>query len=83
MFSAIRRITLTQWIMVSMVLGVAFGALFPEYSQDLKVVSTHAKALTQSLGEKPNRLIFSGKAQKLVPEDEILRSAKPLPAVKP
>lgn len=51
--------------------------------QNLKVVSTHAKALTQSLGEKPSRLIFSGKAQKLTPEDEIIRSGKPLPAVKP
>jgi ABC-type transporter Mla subunit MlaD len=49
--------------------------------QNLKVVSTHAKALTQALGEKPNRLIFSGKPQKLTPEDEILRSPKPLPAV--
>ena len=51
--------------------------------QNLKVVSTHAKALTQALGEKPNRLIFSGKVQKLTPEEEILRSPKPLPGVKP
>lgn len=51
--------------------------------QNLKVVSTHAKALTQALGEKPNRLIFSGKPQKLTGEDEIIRSNKPLPAVKP
>ena len=50
--------------------------------ENLKVVSTHAKALTQQLAEKPNRLIFSGKAQKLTPEDEILKSKKPLPAVK-
>ncbi len=50
--------------------------------ENLKVVSTHAKALIQSLAEKPNRLIFSGKAQKLTPEDEILKSKKPLPAVK-
>jgi ABC-type transporter Mla subunit MlaD len=50
--------------------------------QNLKVVSTQAKALTQAIGEKPNRLIFSGKAQKLTPEEEILRSNKPLPAVK-
>jgi ABC-type transporter Mla subunit MlaD len=51
--------------------------------QNLKVVSTHAKAVTQALGEKPSRLIFSGKAQKLTSEEEILHSAKPLPAVKP
>ena len=49
--------------------------------QNLKVVSTHAKALTQALAEKPNRLIFSGKPVKLTSEEEILRSEKPLPAV--
>jgi ABC-type transporter Mla subunit MlaD len=47
---------------------------------NLKVITTHAKALTEALGEKPNRLIFSGKPAKLTPEEEILRSAKPLPA---
>jgi phospholipid/cholesterol/gamma-HCH transport system substrate-binding protein len=50
---------------------------------NLKVVSTHAKALMQQLAEKPNRLIFSGRAQKLTPEEEILKSKKPLPAVQP
>ena len=50
---------------------------------NLKVVSTHAKAITEALGEKPNRLIFSGKANKLTPEAEILKSSKPLPAIKP
>ena len=30
---------------------------------NLKVVSTHAKAITEALGEKPNRLIFSGKTK--------------------
>jgi hypothetical protein len=50
---------------------------------NLKVVSTHAKAITEALGEKPNRLIFSGKANKLTPEAEILKSSKPLPAKKP
>ena len=50
---------------------------------NLKVISTHAKALTETLGEKPNRLIFSGKANKLTPEAEILKSQKPLPAKKP
>jgi ABC-type transporter Mla subunit MlaD len=50
---------------------------------NLKVVSTHAKALMEAIGEKPNRLIFSGKAAKLTPEAEILKSSKPLPAKKP
>ena len=50
--------------------------------QNLKVVSTHAKALTQALGEKPSRLIFSGKPQQLTPEAEILRSERVLPATR-
>jgi ABC-type transporter Mla subunit MlaD len=50
---------------------------------NLKVVSTHAKALTETLAEKPNRIIFSGKTQKLTPESEILKSKDPLPAKKP
>lgn len=51
--------------------------------QNLKVVTTHAKAITETLAEKPNRLIFSGKANKLTPENEIMKSNKPLPAKKP
>lgn len=47
---------------------------------NLKVITTHAKALVDTLSEKPNRLIFSGKANKLTPEDEIIKSNKPLPA---
>jgi ABC-type transporter Mla subunit MlaD len=50
---------------------------------NLKVVSTHAKAITETLGEKPSRLIFSGKANKLTPESEIIKSREPLPAKKP
>jgi len=50
---------------------------------NLKVISTHAKALTEALGEKPNRLIFSGKANKLTPEGDIIKSRKPLPARSP
>jgi len=50
---------------------------------NLKVITTHAKAITEALGEKPNRLIFSGKANKLTPEEEIIKSSKPLPAKKP
>ena len=51
--------------------------------QNLKVATTYAKALTQALGERPNRLIFSGKPQKLYGEDDIVRSPKPLPGIKP
>jgi ABC-type transporter Mla subunit MlaD len=47
---------------------------------NLKVITTHAKALAEALGEKPNRLIFSGKANKLTPEEEILKSRQPVPA---
>src|ERR1043166_2869872 len=49
---------------------------------NLKVITTHAKALVDALSEKPNRLIFSGKANKLTPEEEIIKSTKPLPARK-
>ncbi|MGH7973276.1 MAG: dicarboxylate/amino acid:cation symporter, partial [Limisphaerales bacterium] len=35
----LRRISLTQWIFFSMVLGILVGALFPEFSQQLKIVS--------------------------------------------
>ena len=35
----LRRISLTQWILISMVLGVLVGWLFPEFSQQLKLVS--------------------------------------------
>jgi ABC-type transporter Mla subunit MlaD len=50
---------------------------------NLKVVTTYAKALVETLAQKPNRIIFSGKPATLTPEGEILRSAKPLPARKP
>ena len=50
---------------------------------NLKVITTHAKALVETLAEKPNRIIFSGKAATLTPESEILKSSKPLPAKKP
>jgi ABC-type transporter Mla subunit MlaD len=50
---------------------------------NLKVVTTYAKELVETLAEKPNRIIFSGKPATLTPEAEILRSSKPLPARKP
>lgn len=39
MWRALRKISLTQWILISMVAGAAFGVAFPEASQQLKVVS--------------------------------------------
>ena len=50
---------------------------------NLKVVTTYAKELVETLAEKPNRIIFSGKPEKLTPESEILKSSKPLPARRP
>lgn len=35
----LRRISLTHWIFISMIAGGAIGALFPEQSQNLKVIS--------------------------------------------
>jgi hypothetical protein len=50
---------------------------------NLKVVTTYAKELVGTLAQKPNRVIFSGKPQKLTPESEILKSSRPVPATKP
>jgi ABC-type transporter Mla subunit MlaD len=50
---------------------------------NLKVVTTYAKALVETLAQQPNRVIFGGKAATLTPESEILRSSKPMPARKP
>ena len=50
---------------------------------NLKVVTTYAKELVETLAQKPNRVIFSGKPITLTPESDILKSSKPLPARKP
>jgi hypothetical protein len=50
---------------------------------NLKVVTTYAKELVETLAEKPNRIIFSGKPTPLTPESDILKSSKPLPATRP
>lgn len=50
---------------------------------NLKVITTHAKALVDVLSEKPNRLIFSGKKPELTAEEDIIKSSKALPAKKP
>ena len=39
MIAQLRRLSLTQWIMISMIAGIGVGAMFPEQSQHLKVVS--------------------------------------------
>ncbi len=36
----LRRISLTQWILISMVAGILLGWLFPEFSQNLKLLSS-------------------------------------------
>jgi len=48
--------------------------------QNLKVVTTYLKEFSKSIAEKPNRVIFSGKATQLQPENNILKTQKPLPA---
>src|SRR6185436_17336097 len=49
-------------------------------SQNLKVITTHAKTLTATLAEKPSRLIWGGgKKNELPAEKEILESKQPFP----
>lgn len=40
MWSLIRRISFTQWILISMVVGAVLGAVWPDMSQQLKPLST-------------------------------------------
>src|SRR5437660_6303501 len=39
MIALLRRLSLTHWIIISMVIGIAIGALFPAQSQHLRVIS--------------------------------------------
>ncbi len=39
MWRKIKNISQTQWIIISMVIGVICGSLFPEQSQDIRIVS--------------------------------------------
>ncbi len=48
--------------------------------QNLKVATTQAKAFTETIADKPHRLIFGGKHPPLTPEREILKTDKALPA---
>jgi ABC-type transporter Mla subunit MlaD len=47
-------------------------------SQNLKVLTTYAKALSARLAEKPSSLIWSGKKRELPTEKSILESAEPI-----
>ncbi len=40
MWNLLRRISLTQWILFSMVIGILIGWLWPEQSQNLRLIST-------------------------------------------
>src|SRR5262245_51233509 len=49
MFSALRRLSLTQWILIAMVLGCLIGWVFPAASQELKPLSTIFLRMIKSL----------------------------------
>ena len=40
MLTRLRRVSLTQWILIGMAIGVLIGWMRPEFSQDLKILST-------------------------------------------
>ncbi len=40
MIALLRRVSLTRWIVISMVVGLIIGWLFPAWSQNLKVISS-------------------------------------------
>lgn len=47
--------------------------------QNMKVVSSNAKALTMTLAQTPWRLVWGGPTNPPVPEQDVLRSNQPLP----
>ncbi len=47
--------------------------------QNMKVVSSNAKALTLTLAQTPWRLVWGGPTNPPVPEQDVLRSSEPLP----
>lgn len=51
--------------------------------QNMKVVSTDAKAFSRTIGERPSKLIFGGKVNRLPSEEQIIRSEKPVPGIVP
>ncbi len=40
MYKSIRRVSLTQWILISMVIGIAIGVVAPAFAESLKPLST-------------------------------------------
>ena len=40
MWNFLRRITLTQWILIGMAFGIVLGALSPEFAVSLRPIST-------------------------------------------
>jgi hypothetical protein len=48
-------------------------------SENLKVVSSNAKALTETLAEKPWRVLWGGSTVKPPPEDQVLKTNKVIP----
>jgi ABC-type transporter Mla subunit MlaD len=52
-------------------------------TQNLKVVSTYAKALTATLGQKPWRVVWGTTPNELPSEEQILESKEPIPVKVP
>jgi ABC-type transporter Mla subunit MlaD len=52
-------------------------------TQNLKVVSTYAKSITSTLGQKPWRLVWGSKPNELPTEEEILKAKDPIPVKVP
>jgi proton glutamate symport protein len=49
MWTKIKRISLTQWIMISMVIGLTLGILFPELSQNIRIISNMFLRMIKSI----------------------------------
>lgn len=49
MLNSLRRFTLTQWIVIAAVIGIAIGILFPAFSQNLNPLSTIFLRMIKSL----------------------------------
>jgi proton glutamate symport protein len=49
MLASLRRVTLTQWIVVSVIVGVLVGALFPGFAEELKPLATIFLRMIKSL----------------------------------
>jgi proton glutamate symport protein len=49
MWKFIKNISLTKWIFISMIVGTAVGFLFPEFSQNLRIVSNIFLRLIKSI----------------------------------